>query len=698
LHFDRPNASAWHARRRLAQAHAFLAACLLGGAGVGLPRTVHAETGVPERYETVVLAPRPESQVPREDTAAAASVVSSDRTPRAAETVPQLLSELAGVSVTRMGGMGSTATLSLRGSTSNQVLVYVDGVPYNTVTGGGVDLGAIPLGDVERLEVYRGMSPIAFGASAIGGVVSVATAVPESTQAKLDVGTGSFGTYFGGARGALRLGRWRLYAGVHLLGSQGDFSYVDTTNTNYGTGDDVATHRLNNDLRQVDSTAKAIVDLDPERQLTATVLFFDRHQGMPGVAGIANPTARLESLRATAIVSYTSIKNHGSARTLRATLYGSYNLSHFADPDHKINSAATDAHDRTHSAGGTLNFRKLLRPWFGLATVLDARFDRFRPTESLGGQPVGAPATRIFGAGGIEGDAWIERARLDLIASLRVEAAREETSGRDSFGNFLPSSAPVAHVLPIVRLSLVKTLGNWVSLRVNGGRYARLPSSVELYGNTGYLLGNPGLKPESGLNADVGPVICYSGPVTRFAWSTALFASRVTDLIQYRLGGMRARPENIGGARIYGVETSVDTEVGRHARMVASATYTDARDASTVESQNGNQLPLRPRYRFYARPEWRAVTVGGGIVLGLYADIDATAGNFRDAPNTSYISARLLFGAGAFAELPAGFSLRLSGQNLGNSRINDIANYPLPGREAFLSLLWSSANRQTKEP
>lgn len=645
----------------------------------------------------MVLAPRPESHVPREDAAAAASVVSSDRTPRAAETIPKLLSELAGVSVTRMGGMGSTATLSLRGSTSNQVLVYVDGVPYNTVTGGGVDLGAIPLGDVERLEVYRGMSPIGFGASAIGGVVSIATAVPERTQAKLDVGAGSFGTYFGGGSGALKRGRLRLYAGAHLLGSDGDFGYVDTTNTNYGAGDDVATRRLNNDLRQVDGTTKAIFDLDPEHRLAATFLFFDRHQGMPGPAGIANPTARLDTLRATAIVSYTATKNHGVAQTLRATLYGSYNLSHFADPDHKINSAATDARDRTYSAGGTLSFRKLLRPWFGLATVLDARVDRFRPTEALGGQPTGAPATRVFGAGGIEGDTWIERARLDIIASLRLEAAREETSGRDSFGNFLPTSAPVSHVLPIVRLSLIKTLGSWVSLRMNGGRYARLPSSVELYGNTGYLEGNPGLKPESGLNADVGPTICYSGPVTRFTWSTALFGSHVTDLIQYRLGGMRARAQNIGGANIYGVETAVDTEVGRHARMVASATYTYSRDASQVESQNGNQLPLRPRYHVYARPEWRAVTLGSDTVLGIYADIDATAGNFRDAANTSYISARLLFGAGVFADLPAGFSLRLSGQNLGNSRINDIANYPLPGREAFISLLWSSANRQTKE-
>ncbi len=103
-------------------------------------------------------------------------MITASRTPRSAEDLPQLLSELPGVSVTRLGGLGSMATLSLRGSSANQVEVYFDGVPLSAGLGGGVDIGLIPVVDLESIEVYRGMSPIGFGTSAMGGIVSLSSA------------------------------------------------------------------------------------------------------------------------------------------------------------------------------------------------------------------------------------------------------------------------------------------------------------------------------------------------------------------------------------------------------------------------------------------------------------------------------------------------------------------------------------------
>jgi len=639
------------------------------------------------------------TEAPREDSAASCSVITQDRTPRAAESVPQLLSEQSGAVVTRLGGMGSTATVSLRGSTSNQVLVYVDGVPFNTATGGGVDLGAIPIGDVERIEIYRGMSPIGFGASAIGGVVSITTAMPKDNRAEIEAGGGSFGTYYGGLRGSWNRGRLHLYSGIHAITSNGDFQYVDSQGRTIGTSLDQVVRRRDNDLHQVDGTARAVLDFSSARHLSASVLFFDRDQGLPGQGGLATPTARLGTLRATGILAYNSNQDLGPGGHLRATAYGNYDLSHFDDPDHKINPTRTDAHDRTYTMGGDLTWRRPARPWLTLSGVLDTRYDRFQPSDSLGSEPTGAPATRLFGAAGVESDVWIQPIRFDVIASLRLEAARDETSGRDFFGNLLQStSGPVNHVLPIARLSLVKEWTGWLSLRVNGGRYARLPSTIELYGNTGYLMGDPTLKPETGFNADAGPLISWKRGASRVLWSTAAFASRVSDLIQYQyIGGGRARPQNLGSARILGVESEATLEIGQHARVVAAGTFTDARDTSPVAAQNGKQLPLRPRYRFYARPEWRAVQIGTSVALGLYAELDATAGNYRNATNTDHVPARFLVGAGAYAELPANFSLRVSGQNLVDSPINDLANYPLPGREIYLTLAWSSANNKPKE-
>ena len=639
------------------------------------------------------------TETPREDVAASCSVITQDRTPRAAESVPQLLSEQSGVVVTRLGGMGSTATVSLRGSTANQVLVYVDGVPFNTVTGGGVDLGAIPIGDVERIEIYRGMSPIGFGASAIGGVVSITTAMPKDNRAEIEAGGGSFGTYYGDVRGSWNRGRLHLYSGIHALTSNGDFPYLDSNGTTLDPSDDRVVRRRDNDLRQVDGTARAVIDLSGSRRLTASALFFGRTQGLPGQGGLglANRTSRLGTLRTTGILAYDSNQDLGPGGHLRATAYGNYDFSHFDDSAHQINAIPTDAHDRTYTLGGTIAWRQPARPWLTLSGIFDTRYDRFLPSDALGSVPTGAPATRLFGATGVESDFWIEPIRFDVIASLRLEAAHEETSGRDYFNQFLPTSGPVNHVLPIARVSLVKELSSWLSLRANGGRYARLPSTIELYGNTGYLLGDPTLKPETGFNADVGPVVSWKRGSGKVIWSTAGFASWVSDLIQYQYVGGRARPQNLGSARILGVESDATLEWGRHARIVVAGTITDPRNTSPEESQNGMQLPLRPRYRLYARPEWRALQIGTRVALGIYTELDATAGNYRDLPNTQRVPARFLVGAGAYADLPANFSLRVSGQNLANSSIYDLSYYPLPGREIYLTLAWSSANNKPKE-
>jgi outer membrane cobalamin receptor len=694
---SRPGTGAWYARRRFIHHSKTLFALLVCGAAGLRSQALLAQTGEPPVYETVVVAAPAVVEAPREDRAASASVITQDRTPRAAESVPQLLSEQSGVAVTRLGGMGSTSTVSLRGSTSNQVLVYVDGVPFNTATGGGVDLGAIPLGDVDRIEIYRGMSPIAFGASGIGGVVSITTAVPKDNRLVLEAGGGSFGTAYGDARGAWNRGRLHLYAGVHGLTSEGDFSYVNDKGTVIQTSDYVQVNRRDNNLHQLDGTAKAVVDLAGDRHLTASFALFGRDQGLPGFGTLTNPQARLGTLRATGILAYESSQDLGMCGRLRATAYGNYALTHFEDIAHQINSSPTDAHDRTLTTGATVDWRRVARPWLVFSGVFDGRLDRFRPSDDVGPTLTGAPATRLFGAAGVEGDVWLQSIKFDIIASLRIEAAREETSGRDLFGQFLQTSGEVTHVLPIARLSLVKEVSSWLSLRANGGRYARMPSTTELYGNTGYLQGNPALKPESGLNADAGPLLSWKRGTSGLYWSTDAFASRVSDLIQFRFGNGRARPENLGSARISGVESSATLEWGRHARVVASGTFTDSRDTSTVDAYNGRQLALRPRYRFYARPEWRRVKVGTHVALGVYADLDATAGNYVDPANLVPVVARLLLGAGLYADLPANLCLRVSGQNLGNAQIHDLAGYPLPGRELYLTLAWSSANNKDKE-
>jgi outer membrane receptor protein involved in Fe transport len=665
-----------------------LAAGVIGLAGVGAARA---------QYETVVIAPR-QTERPREDQAASASVITSDRTPRAGETLPQLLSELPGVSVTRFGGLGAMATLSLRGSAANQVAVYIDGIPLNSATWGSVDVGSLPIADIDRIEVYRGMSPTSFGGSAIGGIVSLTSRVPAEDGVAAYAGGGSFGTGSGGGEVTWHARGVRVLAALNYLGSQGDFSYFDPNGTTLGrTDDDRVKRRENNALTQLDGLFRAVAPLPGRRELMSTLSFYWRDQGLPPPIPFDTQGAALGTRRLLASAIYSSRDDLGPGGRLRVTGYGSTSEQRLRDLYPEFSLAPTSTRDRAETFGATATGSRPVGARLRLSSTLDARRETFVPFNALSATSA-LPSTRSFAAGAVEGQVVV--GTLELLPSVRVEAVHDEIIG-ETFSGPAAMARPETDLIPIARLALLQHQTDWLTLRANAGRYGRGPTMFERYGNTGPVRGNPDLVPESGVNADLGATALLGGPeTTGLSVDAALFGSRVHDLIVFQPARNFERAANIGRVRILGGELALAGRLGRHGRLVAQGTFTDARDIGPDVAHHGRQLPLRPRLRLYGRPELRRLPLPGRWQLGAYGDIDVTGGNYRDpANNIPPLPRRILFGAGASLESPAGrWRLVASAQNLGNADVADLIGLPQPRRSFFLTLQWSSsANRQPEE-
>jgi outer membrane cobalamin receptor len=257
-----------------------------------------------------------------------------------------------------------------------------------------------------------------------------------------------------------------------------------------------------------------------------------------------------------------------------------------------------------------------------------------------------------------------------------------------------PPDPGVSRALPILRLGLVRPLGASVALKANVGRYARAPSFLELYAGMGRLMGNPGLRPERGTNADVALTV-DAGEHVRVSSRTAVFGSRVEDLIEWEFDAYgRARADNVAGARLLGAEQELRVALGAWARLVAQVTYLEAIDRSGSTAHDGNQLPRRPRWQAYARPEIVRLALPGGSAVGVgaFADASLVAGGFSDPANLKAVPARVLLGAGVSVDVPRwGLKLVCSGQNLADSPVWDLAAWPIPGRTVFLALGWQSA-------
>lgn len=104
------------------------------------------------------------------------------------------------------------AVLSLRGiPRTPRTLVMIDGQPVNNALTGGIDVAAVPLASVERVEVVRGPYSALYGGSAMGGVVNFITAGPDDPLTEVRIGAGSFSQ-----RGASIVHRKRYESGLGI--------------------------------------------------------------------------------------------------------------------------------------------------------------------------------------------------------------------------------------------------------------------------------------------------------------------------------------------------------------------------------------------------------------------------------------------------------------------------------------------------
>ena len=98
-----------------------------------------------------------------------------------------------GVRIREEGGVGSDYDLSINGLSGNSIRYFLDGVPLDS-KGSGITLANLPVNMIERVEIYKGVIPAAFGSDALGGAVNIVTDRRKRNYTDFSVGGGSFHT------------------------------------------------------------------------------------------------------------------------------------------------------------------------------------------------------------------------------------------------------------------------------------------------------------------------------------------------------------------------------------------------------------------------------------------------------------------------------------------------------------------------
>lgn len=196
---------------------------------------------------------------PQAQATAATTVFERDDIERLqANSVTELLERVPGLSIVRTGGAGSQTGVFLRGTSTAQTLVLVDGQRIAAASSGTSSLEFLAPEQIERIEVVRGARSALYGSDAIGGVIQIFTRQGDGLGLKpyARLAAGSDSTY----QRSLGLSGGDERTRFHLGAALDETAGIDATRDGFGAnGDDDAyrnrslslnlSHRFNDNLQ-----------------------------------------------------------------------------------------------------------------------------------------------------------------------------------------------------------------------------------------------------------------------------------------------------------------------------------------------------------------------------------------------------------------------------------------------------------------
>ena len=596
----------------------------------------------------------------------------------------QTLDRATGVNIRRYGGLGSFSTLSIRGSTAEQVQVFLDGVPLNQAVGGGVDLGGLPIGGVESVDIYRGAVPARFGGNSLGGVVHIRTQpLGGKIRTRLHTATGSHSTRQLGASLSGPYKGWEYLGLVNYRASRNDFRFWNDNGTEYNAQDDGWARRLNSDFRGLRGLAKIGRSLGASR-LQIHNTFDLSYKGIPGIGNNQSLHTRYDTWHHIA----------------EAALFGPLGHSRAGVPTQSPPLARKIRVPRpARRSGPRPPTRPQHHPKLGPA----------RRSECPAARPVSAhcfcrgsarnfcarrsaPANshllrsrRRALAVGTEVEVPLGQ-RLTFNAGTQAEGLNDRLFDRK---NFAPSavlpSRDNGEILGGYRMGAALDLGAGLALKAHNGRYHRAPNFFELFGDRGAVIGNTNLVSEEGHNWDLGLVFRRRDDGVGLILAEAVYyRNHVEDLIRFIQNSQRvSRPHNMGRALLRGVETRLEARLLPRLTLRGNYAYQRAENRTPFSFERGNDLPNAPRHRLNTR---LSLDLGSAEI---YGEFSRESRHFLDRANLRTVPVRALYNFGGTVPLVGGIFLSWELRNLTDNQVADLWGYPLPGRSYGLSMQYA---------
>ena len=572
-----------------------------------------------------------------------------------------MLSREPGVVGRRAGGLGHYATLSLRGSSSEQVEVWMDGVPLGGSAGSSVDLGPVALDGLERVELRQAGQSGSMGAPRVDLVSRRGWARTGGSVRLGSFGERALAAWWGDGSGRLSVTGW-------MESADNDYPFPWDNGTAYNTRDDRTVRLANNDYLG----RGLAVGLRPTESVDASLRVQDASRGV-SIPGLDDPRGRLDDA---SIQASTRWRGAGEIAP-SAEVSGLWRRSTWEDPGstsgwqvlERSREKATDLSARAgleRARGGWLDgwlsgharLESSLRESLGDRDVpVTPEGDRRTLEAELGWR--GAAASGTHGAeASVRGQSFVDGRDWTTGIGTLETGPRQESSRRGSRWQGRLWARPV------------RPLALWIS----SASRVRPPDFQEWMGDNGYTLTTPTLAVERSTAHEAGARIQSRA----WAAATTVWWTRYDDPIEaYQVGSSPlVYHRNAPGYDARGVDLRLDW-----CGNLAGASLAGGLQEAAIDDPNPSLDKNRPRrfpnwkadLQLSAGP-WRGFRLGGGAQVqgpSFASELNRPA---DERPARVFLDTWARWSA-------RGFTASVTARNLLDQHPEDLEDIPLAGRQ-----------------
>ena len=169
------------------------------------------------------------------------------------QSINDLLKYAVGVDVRQRGPIGAQTDISIRGGTSEQIIIMLNGINIcDPQTGHNVLDLPIDLSEIVRIEVLEGPAGRIYGTSSLVGAINIVTHPASDTSADVTIEGGSYGYGRIGGRANLKHGRWNNQMSAGYSRSDGySRSESGSLNTDFSGGKAFYQGQYENEILQL---------------------------------------------------------------------------------------------------------------------------------------------------------------------------------------------------------------------------------------------------------------------------------------------------------------------------------------------------------------------------------------------------------------------------------------------------------------